>query len=121
MFTEQDDFTHIIQKYDLLNENEVFDDNLPDEIDQEERYNQMLDDCPPANFEVPNHWSKSKYSEALKENDETLYRCGFADYADTLAEDYFEMNDNFYEPEEMREAINAALDDRIQIIEEDKL
>ena len=120
MFTEQDDFEKVIEKYDLWND-QVFEENLPAESNQEEQYDICLNECPPPDFQMPEGWYAS-YSEALQKNDPIMYRCGLADFTDTMRETYFEGPDErFFEPEEIKDTINEALDDRIELIEEDKL
>ena len=108
MFTEQDDFEKVIDKYALWDD-EVFEDAVPDTINQEEQYDQCLNECPPPDFQMPDGWYAS-FAEALQKNDPIMYRCGLSDFTDTMRESYFEGNDeNFYDPEEMRDAINEAL------------
>jgi len=63
-----------------------------------------------------------RYSDILKEKDEIMYRCGFADYTDVFRENYFERNDEeFYPVEGMRDAINEALDEIAATVTNDQL
>ena len=58
--------------YDTLNDDELH-----------ERYDDMLDECQP--IEV-NNFSLS-YAQAMKEQDPTMYRCGFSDWLDAALSD----------------------------------
>lgn len=117
MFREQDDFEAIIDKYKLWDDPNFYR-AAPSSIDTEEIYCQALNECPPDDFKVPDGW-RNGYAEALKEHDPVAYRCGLADYDDVMAESYFRgPGDEFYQPEGVREAINAALANKVESLRE---
>ena len=51
------------------------------ELEAYELYDDMLNECYPS-------WNGYSPDDILKNIDQVAYRCGFNDYADTLAEDY---------------------------------
>lgn len=112
---QQDEFEGVISKYNLWDD-EFFLYALPGEVSQEDQYNAMLDEV--AVCESCHRGG----AEHLKENDPVAYRCGFADYTDAMREDYFEGPcEDFYDPEGVKDAINSALQDRVDKINEDML
>lgn len=113
----QDDFEKIIEKYKLW-ENKYFIHILPPKIDIESGYNARLNHCYPS----PEHMPKMEYSRYLKEYDEIAYNCGFADYIDTLRENYFERNEEeFYPIQVIKNAINETLEELSATILNDQL
>ena len=107
---QQDDFSDFIDKYSLWTL-DFFKYEMPEEIDQEKEYNQILDECCSEDFKTPAHWETS-YAQELSKNDPVAYRCGLADYTDTMREQYFEgQNEEFYPVEKTKEAINNTLEE----------
>ena len=81
-------------------------DDLISDDDLDERYRAMLDDC---HGEVDICGYKYQASRALKEVDETAYRCGFVDWIDREVSDgsIFEHDDTYYD-DDISEPDNLA-------------
>ena len=86
-------------------------------IDTEERYRDMLDEC--YSFDsVGGIFSSMQPSRVLEEVDPVAYRCGMNDYEDCLREDYEEIDEQFYEKQEVRE-IREEIEAEMEVEEEE--
>lgn len=84
------------------------------EVDREERFDQMLDEC--YSFEkVGGPFSHMSPSRVLKEVDPIAYRCGVNDYEDS--DNLIEINGDYYEKDD----VEAAREEFIEELESEVL
>ena len=83
-------------------------------IDVDEMYDEMLDDCY-GTVTIAGIDYTTPY--ALKEIDPTAYRCGKIDWLDGM--DYVEIDDTYYLPDDVEDALEDYEDEQIEYEEED--
>ena len=79
-----------------------------EEIDTYELYDDMLNET--SEHELPFNMS---YAKSMKENDKTMYNCGYNDYMDFLEQEgiYIEINDSYYLKDEVNDCKQDFLED----------
>lgn len=88
------------------------------EIDVDEAYDNMLDDCYPDCTVAGMSFCTSR---ALKELDETAYHCGKNDWLDSAG--YIEVNGAYYDGDELnnlKDQLVSNLESEIEDLEEEK-
>ena len=98
---------------------ELFDKRVLDDldsIDMEERYDDMLNEIYSLDS-IGGPFSNILASDVLKANDPVAYRCGFNDYLDSERDIVIEVNDEYYDSDELDKLKEEIHDEIIDDIE----
>lgn len=83
-----------------------------DEVNVDQAYNDMLDDC--YTFDkVGGPFEHMLPSRVLEENDPVAYRSGMVDWLDSCRDEYVEIDDRYYNKGDVDKAQETWLDDNL--------
>jgi len=93
MFADLDDYIELQERLAEIASDmeeridELNDFNIKTEDDAIEAYDDMLNNCIEIPNDLPSYIVTGTAAEMMKENDPTMYRCGFNDFIDSLSKD----------------------------------
>jgi len=80
------------------------------ELDVDSMYDDMLDECYDLS-EVGGPFSHMLASKVLEECDPIAYRCGFTDWLDSLSDQYYEVDGNYYHGPDLERVKDELIDE----------
>jgi len=80
------------------------------ELDVDSMYDDMLDECYDLST-VGGPFSHMLASKVLEDCDPIAYRCGFTDWLDSLSDQYYEVDGNYYDKRELERVKDELIDE----------
>jgi len=80
------------------------------ELDVDSMYDDMLDECYSMSG-VGGPFTYMLASKVLEDCDPIAYRCGFTDWLDSLSDQYYEVDGNYYDKRELERVKDELIDE----------